>query len=67
MSEEIRQSIKTILIGEYKELLEMYETFERMNQLEYAAQIKTAMDEVDIIANKIIGCDISPFVLEYFC
>lgn len=62
ISSEVKKEIRRILVDEYDELLGMYEVFERANQLKNAAEIIIAMDEVDIVATKLLGYAVSPFV-----
>lgn len=64
--QSVHDDIKEILIDEYVELLEMYETFERNNELAEACVIVIAMDEVDSLSCKLLGYDISLFALERF-
>lgn len=62
----VHDDIHEILLDEYVELLEMYETLERNNELAEACVIVIAMDEIDSLSCKLLGYAISPFALKCF-
>lgn len=64
--QSVYDDIKEILIDEYVELLEIYEKFERNNELEEACIIRFSLIEIDALSCKLLGYDISPFALKRF-
>lgn len=66
MPENAKQMIRETLIDEYMELLAMYQDFTRADEKDYAKVTLIAMEEVDIIACRLINEDVSPHCLKYF-